>query len=495
MSEQSWFNRPNPLLTEVPRYTCLDEITRKLAHDPLANIDLDGLSVVDRNDLLVCKKKPLLPTTLSLKTALSIIGMHRSSYGLRNPTLASGRRRVSFAIDLAMQDQFTMPPDAGACVLVVKGITGTAKTVTVERTLDLLGNQVIYHGAVEAALWKQAVQLNYLYTGMSHDGSRGGFLNNILIGVDQALGTTYSIDLPKKYKSVERLVGRTIALLHTLYLGVLVVDEIQLENLVLSEHAPKMQLLLLNVINSGIPVVLVGNPYGFAWLSALSQDASRMVEREQAFFHPCGSTDDDNEDWDTVFEGIRRYYLLAEAPRDVQECRIVLKRVSGGIPRVALSIWSITQRRALLDGRQSICASELEATYQTNTFDDIRDVCDGFAQRDPIKLMRWRDQDIPVDYYARLWGVGLPAAEDEEPAVNRTAPPTSKPRVKPTRGQAPARLKAQKTRERKKQAARDQLAQTLSNEDMRMEGLKNHALASLSALMAGIERDKRRPSN
>jgi len=492
MTSQHWFHHSNPLLPHAPELSSIESIARELAYDPLAGLDIGSLTLLERDELLVCAKVPLQPTTLSVKAAMTIINMRNGSYRARNPTLPSGRRQVNTSIELARQGvSFADRPAAlGAAVLIVKGITGLAKTVTVRGALRLLGPQVIVHREDEAALWKSAVQLGYLFVPMSHDGSRGGLLTSILLAIDDVLGTNYAVDLPKKFKSIEKLAGAIIALLHSLFLGVLVIDEIQVDNLVLSDQAGKMQLFLLNLINSGIPTVLVGNPWGFTWLASLSQDASRMAEREQIFFHPCGATGQaEDDEWDVVFDGVRKYYVLDSPPAEEAECRRVLKRLSGGIPRLALAIWCLAQRACLLDGRPSVALDDLEAAYLSDTLDDVRALCDGFDQRDPIKLMRWRETDVPVDYYAKCWGVPLPAAEetikqsDAEPRRDTRAPGSSSGA---SRRGARARFKAQQTRERKKQAVRDQLKATLTAEDMRTQGLKDHALASLEGLMSSM---------
>jgi hypothetical protein len=492
MTDQHWFHHPNPLLEHCPTYASIESIAAALAYDPLAGLNVSSLTLLERDELLVCAKAPLQPTTLSVKAAMTIINMQRGSYRPRNPTLPSGRRQVNTTVELARQGVsfVALPPAPGAAVLIIKGITGLAKSVTVLGALRLLGPQVIVHGEVEAALWKRAVQLNYLFASMSHDGSRGGLLNAILLALDKALGTNHVIDLPKQFKSIEKQAGAIIGLLHSVYLGVLVIDEIQLANLVMSDQAEKMQLFLLNLINSGIPVVLVGNPWGFAWLALLSQDASRMAEREQIFFHPCGSTNrPEDDEWDVVFDGVRKYYVLDSPPSDEAECRCVLKRRCGGIPRLALAIWCLAQRACLLDGRPSLSPGDLEAAYLSDTFADLRDLCDGFDQHDSIKLMRWRETDVPVDYYAQLWGMPLPGAEKAtkqtkaEPECGSKSSGSSAPTS--SRGTR-AQFKAQQTREKKKEAMRDQLKAMLAAEDMRMQGLQHHGLASLKALMTSI---------
>lgn len=496
MTNPHWYNAPNPLTRHLPTFKTIDEIGEALRFNPLEGLDISSLSIIEKHELLIAEKNPLHPSQQSLKTAMTIINMQRHSLRMRNPTLPRGRRLVNDAVMKALEDGefIKLPPAPGACLLVIKGVTGTAKSVTVKHTLRLLGDQVIRHAEEPAALWKMATQLSYLYVGMSHDGSRGGLLNAILLAIDESLGTSFAIDLPKKFKTLDRLAGAVISKLHSLYLGVLIIDEIQLLNLVHSEHAEKMHLFLLNLANSGIPLVLIGNPFGFSWLPAYTQNLTRSLERQQAFFHPHGAVgeDDDDDEWDVVYEGIRAYYLLDDPPSDEEECSTILKKRSGGIPRLGLSLWSMAQLNVLLDGGTQVTPEDIEHVYLDEGFDDIRPLVDGFANRDPLVLMQWSNTDIPVQYYSRIWQKPVPESNEEDtaaveagsaPVVDKSGAPSKSRREK----SAAAKLKAQETRERNKQLQRDALKDRLPPEDMRIEGCKMHALASLAELMNKIE--------
>ena len=489
-----WYFAPNPLTRHLPIFESINKISEALRFNPLDGLDISTLSIVERHELLVAEKKPLFPTVLSLRTAMTIINMHRHSLRMRNPTIPQGRRLVHDAVAMALQgEDFRMrQPAPGACLLIIQGITGTAKSVTAEHSLRLLGDQVIRHSEEPAALWKAATQLSYLYVGMSHDGSRGGLLNAILLAIDAALGASYAVGLPKQFRTLDRLIGAVISKLHSLYLGILIIDEIQLLNLVNSEQAEKMHLFLLNLVNSGIPVVLIGNPLGFTWLKEYTQNLSRSLERPEAYFHPHGAVGDDEDEWDSVYAGIRAYYVLGDSPVDEVACKSLLKVRSGGIPRVGLALWCRAQLDALLDGRSCITPQDIQSVYLSDSFDEVRALCDGFANRYPFLLLRWSNRDIPVRYYAKIWEKPLPSAQEEcVPDTSENSGTKAKngksPRKPRTQYSAAARMKAAETRERTKQAEREALAKVLPPEDMRMEGCRQHAIASFAELMRRIE--------
>lgn len=500
LNQEHWFHMANPLLRHLPNWSSVGEMAEALGNDPLAGLNVAALSPMEKYELLMGDKMPLLPTTRSLKCGMTIASVHRCSLRVRNTAIAEGRRRVEQTIQAAASgfDFLKVPPAPGASLLVMKGMSGTSKSVTAKLTLPrLLGPQVIQHGEEPPSLFKSATQLNWLYVSMSHDGSRSGLLTGILIAIDTALKTTFATDLRKgAYRTIESLAGAVIALLHSYYTGVVVIDEIQLLNLIESQHAELMQLFLLCLANSGIPLVLIGNPFGFEWLSKLSQNLTRLVERPQFFFHPCGAMDvgdaEDEDEWSSVSAGVMRYYVLDEPVVDANECRLTLKRCSGGIARLALSLWCNAQADALFAGRQSLCAHDIQAVYDGESFERAKPLVDGFSKREPTLLLPWRHVDIPVDLYARHWGKSFAVPQRAYEFVEPSEPVSLAPKTGGPRSAA-AKLKSAETRERNRQLEREKLASSLQPEDMRKEGLKQHGLDSLDQLMQQIQRGNPRP--
>jgi hypothetical protein len=485
-NERRTIGGPNPLVRYLVDYSDPQEISDALRWNPLQAVNVRELSFLKREEYLVGDKDPLTPTVDCLKAAITIRSMVLHSLRLRDPATAAGRMLRADLMDAALsgQDFLKVAPAPGACILVVDGITGVAKTVTVKHAGRILGPQAIRHGREDAASWVTASQLNYIIAAMSHDGSRGGFITNILLPIDRVLGTDHAVSLPRKHRTIEKLCGALIALLHSLYVGFLGIDEIQLLNLVESEHPELMQMLLLSIMNSGIPIGLIGNPLGFTWLDTYAQIISRVVERSPIRLHPAGAIPGVEDEWETISSGVRSFYVLPDPPLREEECSDRLKARSGGNQKFALTLWCNAQRDAQYRGRSCINPGDIDRAADDSSFKLARPICDGFANKDPILLMPWRGTDIPVDDYAAAWGVPLPKAkdQDEEPSVpaSTTGGKSSTRRKKIT--SAASQLKAKETREAKKQAARAALQASLPPSDMRIEGLKQHGLASFDTL-------------
>jgi hypothetical protein len=354
----------------------------------------------------------------------------------------------------------------------------------------MLGRQYIDRDACPEAGWKNLRQLVYLYTDLSHDGTRGGFLSSLLTQVDQTLGTNYACDLPKRHKTLDRLAVATVGRLIAHYTGIVFIDEGQLRNLMLSDQADLIQMFLLALMNSGIPLVLIGNECAFDWID-YSQDWTRLNTVPTEYFHPVGAIDNATaaEDKASLHQGISEFYLLREPPSEPEECRAVLEQCSGGIARMGLMLWTSSQLNVLSDGGDRLCPDDILDVYNAPSFDKLRPLADGFAKRLPELLLGF--PDVAAHYYARCWGKPIAQATSQpETAASNGAEKPASSRGKPTAHRAPtgpARLKAEQTRGKNKAAARAKLEKTLDPADMRRDGIKAVALQGLAATKARIE--------
>ena len=491
-AKNHWFSTPNPLALQIPYYSDSEQLATDLAFNPLEGLDLASLSFTEIDELLIGEKTPLEPTMQMIRTALTWHGMLHAGLRRRNPNIAKARQLYWEAV-LHKPNCKTHPfmsPTRGISVHVVKGTTGTGKSVTRQRFCELLP-QVIRHGANSVAGWEALTQLVYLEVSISHDGTRGGFLTNILVQIDIALGTSYAIDLPRKYKTVDRLAVATVCRLVAHYTGILFLEEGQLRNLVLSGQADLMQTFLLMLMNSGIPIVFLGNEAAFNWI-AYSQDSNRLYTTPSEHFMPAGAIamnaeakEEADMEWEAIAKGIISYYCLTIPINDPEECKNQLRNSSGGIPRLALFLWCMAQRNALIQGQESLSSIDIAFVYKSSIYKEHRKLADGFRYR-KIDLFEGIE-DVDSELYDTYW-----SSVTHEPTDARQAPTQvqtaqkGESKVDETKNKAPAKapksgrakFKAEQTRQKNLDAKRKELLNDLPNGDMRSSGLVDNHLKS-----------------
>ncbi len=486
---QSWFYAYNPLLEQIPVFKDYEDVVDAMAFNPLEGIDINILSFVDKVGLLTGEKTPLEPTMKSVRAAITWHGMLVNGLRARNPTLASNRAYYYQVLECANVGKTRLPlaPTSGMAINIMKGPTGTGKTVTHKRFCACLP-QVIDHGKVEAAGWQNMRQLVYLNVDLSHDGSRGGFLISILSEMDKHLETKYADNLPKQFRTVETLAVGTIGRLVAHFTGIIFVDEAQLRNIVDSAQAEQMQMFLLKLMNSGIPLVFSGNECAFNWVD-YSQDKSRFGLTQESIFSPIGAMNeqDANDEWDALFDGVSSYYLLKNPITDPKECSFTLRKCSGGIARLALTLWCYAQTNALYDGRETISPADIQTAYESASFDDMRPLADGFYYKNSELLALY--PDVNHEFYKTKWeqlkNNNTQTTKHVNEISNKAVPEKTKQK-RPLSGKA--KLMHEQQRKRKKDENREKIIATMNPDDIRQQGVINNNLKSLEKIRIEIEK-------
>jgi hypothetical protein len=268
----------NPLLYGLPSILDPMNLAVKLRYRPLTKGNVCAIPLAERHHLISQYKLVNIPNSITLDASYCFQNMLYEGLDQRDPRRDLSRRFIYQSAQYvgAAMDTLEWRPSF-ALGMVIEGITGVGKSQLIDRMLSLFP-QVIEHGKNESCGWLQLKQLVWLKVHMSSDGSRGGFLMNGLIALDEALQTDYATQYKGARWTVEKLLVVFLHLLAIHRCGVLIVEEAQETNLNLTPFARDFVNFFLRVLNWGVPTVLIGNPLAFRNLREHSQDVDRFSE-------------------------------------------------------------------------------------------------------------------------------------------------------------------------------------------------------------------------
>jgi hypothetical protein len=478
----------NPFLEEIEKYLSTNDLEERLSNWPLARLDVANLDIQSRHDLLDRMQEQMFePTLTALDTTTRLFRMIRRGYIGRNPIQIANRAHGMAIARFAGKDLRDLPWfPVSAKGMRISGITGLGKTYELLSALTLLP-QSIQHGHSQAADWNHMTQVTWLYVGMSHDGSLGGLLLQILVALDRVIGTDYSRERSLTNLSNEKLAVHVGIILHNHGVGVLVIDEIQGRNFSGGARGGLAATFFLRLLNFGIPLVLMGNPFGMDALDTFSQDMRRVGSGGSIELHPMEVNDYDFTD--VLAPAIWRYNVMPHrSPIDDKDGNILFK-YCGGIRDYAARTRVSAQRLALDQGDQFITEDHLKEAFIGPDFSTKeRNLIIGFRDKNPILLQHF--DDVPWERYAARWGLfRMPegAAElvnsraNEQLNSNSDGAPSAKPR-KPVAQQAKKTAQRNRTRKANQEIQRATERATLDSADMRNEGLQEYLISGLEQL-------------
>jgi hypothetical protein len=487
----------NPFLEQIEEYLSLDNLESRLMRSPLTDIDVGVLGLQARHDLLDKMQEEMFePASTSVEIVTRLFRLIRRGYAPRDPRKALVRKTTMTIASFAKKAIADLPWfTTFAKGMRIAGETGTGKSYEITRGLELLP-QVIMHRQHTEAGWTHLAQVVWLYVAMSHDGSLGGLLLNILCALDAAIGTGYSSDKSLTGLSNEKLAVHIGIILRNHGVGVLVIDELQSRNFSGGARGGLAATFFLRMLNFGIPMVLMGNPLGMEVLDTFSQDMRRIGSGGSIDMSPLA---EDDFDWEhCLAPALWRFNVMPE-PSEIDDPHgKILFQYSGGIRDYACRIRVASQRIALDLGARALRLEHMEQAFLGPDFSDKeRTLIRGFRDRDPILLQDF--DDVRWKHYAVKWGCfkgsssetgdhaqasGASGSETPETESAAAGDAAKKPR-KPANVKDLETVKRNRTRKANAQEQQAKTRATLDPDDMRNTGLQEYLIAGFEALRTG----------
>jgi hypothetical protein len=481
----------NPFLEPLGPYVSQQEWPQKLAHNPLSNVNTEGLTE-ERRDLILSSIRDLIePTRYMITAASAMQRMLRRGYERRDPTSGAARREAMKIFGFRGMGTLKHIPFGPiyADALMIRGCTGFGKSTLIQRFCSLQ-NQFFEHGKSEVAGWIKKIQISYLIVQMPMH--RGGLLYAIIAALDEVLGTEFRTRYQAKLGwTIEKLAVEIGILLVQYSVGILIIEDLQPRNFGDSPHRGEMLDILLRLLNFGIPIVFVGNPLAFAGITHHSQDLRRLTTEEPIDMVPYEA---DDPDWrEGLAPAMWRHNVMpvptpfdAEVSHELFEC-------SAAIADFACKAVTGSQRLALATSDPSqVNAGHLKMYRErSSAFAECKDFIEGFKNHDPVQLSSY--VDVPWEAYASRWGW----QPEEIVAVGKvggssTLVPYDKGEVaafQSVHKRIRTNLSARSTREASKTAANERARSQASPEDLR-SGTRQKLSKNLQTLETELNVDR-----
>jgi len=392
----------NPLLAPFLPERSFRQWAEDLYFDPVPNRSTAGLQISESHLHLV--EQVFIPTQRSIELAMSLAAMMISSLRRRDPRLPANRRypyQLATYSDKVNKSNLNDIPwlGEGAPGVILQGPTGSSKSHSCDAYLRLL-HQCVDHGANDECGWIKLQQLIYLRVPMPADFSRKGLLLNVVWKIDEALGTKYGDEINIRMTQ-EQLLVEVLKLLAIHRCGLLILEEVQERNVSSSGWSSEFSTVFLKIMNSGVPLALVGNPTSFSRIMSFSQDQRRLTSGGQFNFVPA--FDHTVEEWGLdLVPGVWGWTVLPEADEPIDNLSQFLFERTGGIPAVL----SLYRRECLVEafraGAKRVTRAHADAAFWSPGMVGMHDLIDAYVRKD-LKALAQSFTDQPIAFLRDIW--------------------------------------------------------------------------------------------
>lgn len=371
--------RDNPLIEALPEILSPQEVAQKLTYYPGFSPQQRELEMKYRLHLLENAREFFIPLSRDIELYYSISNMIRRSYIHRNPILSAYYSGLNEKID-RLNEEMGKPPGCGSLRSRARGTTitgtgGNGKSTSVENNLLLLPQVIIHESYKDKDLILK--QLVWLKIDCPQDGSVRGLCLAFFAAVDEVLGTSYLAHYHSRRTTINELLLHMarVAAIHCL--GVLVIDEIQDLSQAKSGGETHLMNFFVHLENSiGVPFILIGTPKALPLFKGEFRQARRASEQGDFIWKRLQMLSDADSTnpadvWDKFIRQMWKYQYVKNAkllPVNILDEPVtrILYNESQGIIAVALTIFLLTQKRAIMSGVEEINVDVMRSAVLDN---------------------------------------------------------------------------------------------------------------------------------
>lgn len=331
----------------LPQLLLGDELSTAMTSLPDYDASVRTLSASERLMRLTDIYKVFVPTSMATEIHQRVYMM--TSMSLQSKGTVESVRRMNANYTWSHGGEYHGVA-TGATSATIIGISGIGKTSCIQTSINLLGSIIETENPCHKVIPIVMVSCPF-------DCSYKGLLCQILISIDEILGTDYYHKTQRSNMNSQQILAMVCQICH-LHVGLLIIDEIQLLSGATKAGSLLYRMILQLINTSCINVLLVGTSECFKFFCETQQIARRSVGLEYGAM-------DFNGDFRKLAEILFSYQFVKNESSITENILFWLYEHTGGVPAVLTAIIHDAQEIAILRGRETLGIDTLTEAYSS----------------------------------------------------------------------------------------------------------------------------------
>jgi AAA domain len=375
----------HPLIQALPPLADKQTIIKKLAINPLFKEEEREIDSAYRIYMVQRLYQLFQPLPIHLQMWNMVHSLIMQGYLARNPFDAEyqryineiGKEMINRSYDINSRKNFRTTASCGVLI----GFSGMGKTTSINRILSNI-HQVIVHNEYRGQHYN-AIQLVWLKLEAPANSSLKSLCLQFFHKVDSILGTNNYQKYVSRNDSLDFMVNAIGILANNISLGLLVIDEISHLRVRGSEHFMNF---FVNLINSGINILLIGTPGAYEIFGKELRIARRLTGNTEIIYNNM----EFNGEFRFLLETMWKYQWTSYYTPLTEEMIHVFYEETQGISDLVFKLYVYSQENVILSGKEELSV-ELIRKVAKEKFKLMKKMLDAIRSKNPYKIAQYED--------------------------------------------------------------------------------------------------------
>jgi hypothetical protein len=289
----------------------------------------------------------------------------------------TGKEFINRSYDINSRRNFRTTASCGVLI----GFSGMGKTTSINRILSNI-NQVIVHNEFKGQHFNM-IQLVWLKLEAPANSSLKALCLQFFQKVDSILGTNNYKKYVSRNESLDFMVNSIGILANNIGLGLLVIDEISHLRIRGSEQFMNF---FVNLINSGINILLIGTPGAYEIFGKELRIARRLTGNAEIIYNNM----EHNNEFRFLLESMWKYQWTRKFTPLNEEIVNVFYEETQGISDLIFKLFAYSQEKAILSN-QEVLTVELFRKVARERFKLMSQMLEAIRSKNPYKIAKYED--------------------------------------------------------------------------------------------------------